>query len=314
MRSEEKGVIKLKRFSIDLNPICWNERVHLEPERIKDIRQIEHFINENYVEQGFTPIQHGRVIALRSTDKAGQSSAFASALYLGKYDDMGNTNRFLNGMVKAGHSYEPIRGETVTFLYIGVSKTAYDHLITYTIRNRRIAGGFRANKPWGLVVPNEAKDPWIYHRMMEEQLARCERLRKEHPEESLQAIRSLYPMGVMMPPFMLDFSEEALVKNVFKQRIWERGAQGETRDIVNSMFEAVSALDPQKWDTLREYHGLHIEGHNRAMRKLREQRPTLRQLVAKNNNAQADIMDLDVYELLMDTVGKLPKTMWDKAS
>ncbi|WP_170292149.1 hypothetical protein [Heliobacterium mobile] len=230
----------MSRFNIDRNPICWNERIHLEPERLNDICNLEYFINENFVKQGFTPIQHGRVSALRATDDGRKSSAFASALYLGKYDDMGNTNRFLNGMVKAGHSYEPIRGETVTFLYIGVSKTAYGHLITYTIRNRRIAGGFRANKPWGFVVPYESKDPWLYHRMMGEQLSRCEQLRKEHPEESLQAIRSLYPVGVMMPPFMLDFSEEALVKNVFKQRIWERGAQGETRDIVNSMFGAVS--------------------------------------------------------------------------
>ncbi|WP_207732336.1 hypothetical protein [Heliobacterium chlorum] len=101
-----------------------------------DIYKSEHFINENYVEEAFTPIQHGLVIALRATDKGRKSSAFASALYLGKYDDMGNTDRFLNGMVKAGHSYEPIRGETVTFLFIGVSKTVYDHLITYTIRNR----------------------------------------------------------------------------------------------------------------------------------------------------------------------------------
>ncbi|MBC9786671.1 hypothetical protein H1S01_19710, partial [Heliobacterium chlorum] len=90
--------------------------------------------------------------------------------------------------------------------------------------------------------------------------------------------------------------------------------QGETREIVNSMFEAIRTLDAEKWDTLKEYHGPHIEGHNRAMRKLREQRLTLRRLVSKNNNAQADVMDLDVYELLMETVGKLSKTMWDKAS
>ncbi|MZP28660.1 hypothetical protein GTO91_02865 [Heliobacterium undosum] len=304
----------MSRFTIDLTPICWSERTHLEPERLTDLRNLEQFINENYVKEGCKPVQHGRVIALRSTDKGRKSSAFASALYLGKYDDMGNTDRFLNGMVKAGHSYEPIRGETVTFLFIGVSKTVYDHLITYTLRNRRIAGGFRANKPWGYVIPYEARDPWLYHGMMEEQLARCKQMKKDHPREPLQAIRSLYPMGVMMPPFMLDFSEEALVKHVFKQRIWERGAQEDTHDVVTSMFETVRAMDPLKWDTLKEHHGPHMEGHNRAMRKLREKRPTLRDLISQKENAQADLMDLDVYELLMDTVGKLPKTMWDKAS
>ncbi|MTV47877.1 hypothetical protein GJ688_02615 [Heliobacillus mobilis] len=299
-------------FSINMNDITGNTLVYMDPKRNEDISNIEYFINRIYASQGYQPVQKGRVIALRATDRDRLTSAFASALYLGKYDDMDNTNRFLNGMVKAGHSYEPIRGESVSFLYIGVSKTTYDHLITYTIRNRRIAGGFRANKPWGLVIPHEAKNPNWYFMMMENQLARCEEVMKEHPEEPLQALRSLYPMGVMMPPFMFDFSEEALVKNVFKQRLWERGAQGETREIVQNMFDAVRELDPEKWDFLKEYHGEHMTTQKRVMRKLRVRRPRLGELLDdKEKNQATDVLDLDVYKLLMNRLGKAPKTMWD---
>ncbi|MCW2279245.1 FAD-dependent thymidylate synthase [Heliophilum fasciatum] len=302
----------MRKFTIDIDQIAWSSRVCLDPERIPDIRKIEHFINENFVNEGDQVRQYGRVIVLRSTDKGRKASAFASALYLGRYDDMGNTDRFLHGMVRAGHSYEPIRGESVSFLYIGVGKPTYDQLVTYTIRNRRIAGGFRANKPWGYVIPTEARDTLAYSKMMEAQLARCEQLRQES-NEPLQAIRSLYPMGVMMPPFMLDFSEEALAKHVFKQRLWERGTQGETWQIVNAMFEAVRQLDPEKWETLREHHA-HSEDHRRAMFNLREQRPTLRQLLAQFGPLNGDLGDTDVYDLLMGTMGKREKTMWEKAS
>ncbi|QGG47678.1 hypothetical protein [Heliorestis convoluta] len=309
----------MNKFMIDIEALTKNSNVHLNQERIDDIKNIEKFINENYVAEGYRPVQSGRVIVLRNTDKGRKSSAFASALYLGKYDDMNNTDRFLKGMVRAGHSYEPIRGETISFLYICVGKPTYDHLITYTIRNRRVAGGLRANKPWGFVIPEEAKDKQVYRRLMESQLACCEALvqgaEREKDEgkraEQLQAVRSLYPTGVIVPPFMLDFSEEALAKHIFKQRIWEKGAQGETVEIVQDMYDALYQLDPEKWSCIKEYHGPHIVSHNRAMQKLREQRPKLGQLLKQIKNDQTDVYDLDVYELLMTTVGRLPKTMWE---
>ncbi|MCW2279289.1 FAD-dependent thymidylate synthase [Heliophilum fasciatum] len=299
-------------FSINMSEITGNDNVFLNPKRQEDIVSIQFFINRIYTMQGFKPVQKGRVIALRQTDRGRLSSAFASALYLGKYSDMDNTERFLKGMVQAGHSYEPIRGESISFLYIGVSKPAYDHLITYTLRNRRIAGGLRANKPWGYVIPKEARNKEAYKAMMESQLAQCEELTcQADTKEQLQAIRSLYPTGVILPPFMFDFSEEALVKNVFQQRLWEPGAQGETKEIVQNMFEAVRELDPEKWDFLREYHGEHMTAHKRAMRKLREQRPSLGELVNKEKAQGEDILTLDVYKLIMEKMGKAPKSMWD---
>lgn len=308
-------------FKIDRHQLTENENVYLDLVRSGDIHNIERFINENFVEEGWTPVQHGRVIVLRHTDRNRKSSAFSSALYMGKYSDMGNTQRFLNGMVKAGHSYEPIRGESVSFLFIGVSKPVYDHLTTYTIRQRRVAGGLRANEPWGFVVPYEARDREAYVEVYREQLDRCQRLiRRAETEkdegkrnEQLQAVRSLYPTGVILPPFQLDFSEEALVKNIFRQRVWERGAQGETVHVVHDMYEAVKRLDPEKWAFLEEYHGAHIAGHNRAMRQLRDKRPTLGDLLDRYGfDTAADIRKLDVYDFLMSTVGRMSRSMWDK--
>jgi hypothetical protein len=315
-------------FRIDMNQICKNDGIHLNPDRVKDIQLIEKYIQTNFVDEGWTPVQHGRVIVLRATDRGRKSSAFSASLYLGKYTEMDDINRFQR-MVKMGHSYEPIRGESISFLYIGVSKPAYDHLITYTVRNRRIAGGLRANEPWGFVVPYEAKDKQTYIQIAMEQLERCQSLirraqtetSEEVRNEQLQAVRSLYPTGVILPPFQFDFSEEALVKNIFRQRIWEKGAQGETADVVNDMWKAVRSLDPEKWDLLYDYHGPHIVSHLKAMRTLRDKKMTLGQLLEEAKakgllqepiESLEQLSSVPLYEWLMGTVGKLPKSMWDK--
>lgn len=304
-------------FKLDINQIIKNEHVYLNDSRLDDIYKIERAINDVYVSNGWKVIQKGRVIALRGTDEGRLSSAFTSALYLGKYDDMTNTSRFLTSMVRAGHSYEPIRGESVKFLFIGVSKPCYDHLITYTIRNQRVAGGLRANEPWGFVVPYEAKNKVLYAEIMKVQIERVlDEVRKQEgqPAEQLQALRSLYPTGVILPPFVFDFSEEALIKNVFTQRVYEKGTQGETAHVVSEMLEAVRELDPEKWVFLEEYHGQHVVGHNRAMMTLRQRRPKFKDLLAQNGESLTleEVAGLDVYDLLMSTVGKLPKSMWEK--
>lgn len=297
-------------FKIDIEAIRKNENVQMFDWCDEEIRKIEGFINECYVAEGWEPVQHGRVIALRSTDKGRKSSAFAAAMYLAKYDDMANENRFINGMLRAGHSYEPIRGETVTFLFLGVSKPTYDHLITYTLRNRRVAASFRANVPWGFAVPHEAKNKQKYRVAMQTMLNYAEATHEEG--EQLQAVRSMYPAGVLLPPFMFDFSEEALVKNVFTQRVWRRGVQGETAEICRDMLECMKLVDPVKWAALEEYHGAHTEAHGKVMRNLRDNRPSLADILGKAKTPiPTNIEEIDVYKLLMETIGKLPKTMWD---
>jgi len=263
-------------------------------------------------------VQRGRVIALRHTDESRLYSAFKAALYLGKYDDMDNRERFLSKMVRAHHSYEPIRGESILFMYIGVGKPVYDHLVTYTVgRPTRIAGGQRANLPWGYEVPVEAKNPEVYvSRAMPliQEVVELTRRDADKPSEQLQAARSLLPVGYIMPPFLFEFSEEALIKNVFRQRLFERGAQGATVDVVSDMWECCVALDPQKWETLKDYHGPNTVAWEKAMRTLRDKGYTFKQVLelAGREMSVAEMEQTELYELLMSTVGKEAPTMWEK--
>lgn len=207
---------------------------------------IEKFIRICYEEQGWRVAQSGRIVALRATDEDRLSSAFKASLYLGKYNDMANTSRFLRNMVSAGHSYEPIRGETVLFLAIGVGKPVYDHLVTYTVgRPTRIAGGQRANVPWGFELPVEAKNADEYEEELE-RIRNVIRLAKQDRVEQMQAARAKLPVGYIMPPFLMEFSEEALIKTVFRQRLFEKGAQGATVDVVSDMLNACMQIDEEK--------------------------------------------------------------------
>jgi hypothetical protein len=145
-------------FKLDAAQISGGKGVHLTSYALAPLPAIEQAVNDCFVMTGEKPVQRGRVIALRHTDKGGLSSAFSASLYMGKYGDAANRVR-LEKMLDAGHSFEPLRGESVSFLFVGVGKPTYDHLVTYTIRQRRVCGGMRANAPWGFVVPHEAKNP-----------------------------------------------------------------------------------------------------------------------------------------------------------
>lgn len=287
---------------------------------------IEKFINECYVEEGCTVVQHGRVVALRITDKNRKSSAFKSAVYLGKYNNMNNTDRFLTKMVSANHSYEPIRGESVLFLFIGVGKPVYDHLTTYSVgRTTRIAGGQRANLPWGYEVPTEVKGE-SFGVFMESGIQSIRNiidmtkgLNEETDKQQIQAARSLLPVGYIMPPFLLEFSEEALIKSIFTQRLFEKGAQGATVNVVNDMYQCLVISDGKKWTHMYDHHGPHIKGWEKAMRTIRDKKLTMGDLIDLAQDAGAidmsveySLNDINLYDVLMKTVGKLPASMWDK--
>lgn len=307
-------------FVIDREQLTKTGRVILGDWVEPSLTYLESAIGQLLEECGPTAraVQRGRVVALRSTDTKRMYSAFKAALYLGKYNDMGNIDRFLSKMVKAHHSYEPIRGELILFLFIGVGKPVYDHLVTYTVgRPSRIAGGQRANLPWGYEVPVEAKNRDVYvERAMPliQEVVELTRKDGDKPSEQLQAARSLLPVGYVMPPFLMEFSEEALIKHVFRQRLFERGAQGATIDVVNDMWECCLALDREKWETLYDYHGPHTVAWEKAMRTLRDKRYTLKQLceMAGIDPENTDLAELDLYQLLLQTVGKEAPTMWEK--
>lgn len=299
------------------------------------LSQIEKAINNCYEMVGFEAVQHGRVIALRSTDIGRLSSAFKAGLYLGKYNDMENTDRFLTKMVAAGHSYEPIRGESVLFLFIGVGKPVYDHMTTYTVgRPTRIAGGQRANLPWGFEIPAELKgDTSIFQKAgidaVRHVIMTTKGMDEEMGKQQIQAARSILPVGYIMPPFLLEFSEEALVKSVLTQRLWESGAQGATVDIVNDMWMCLLQLDKEKWETLLDYHGIHIQRWKKAMRTMRDKKISMWQFledlnkylgIEEKEDDSEQVIDeyatkrgeADIYDFILKTYGKMPMSMWEK--
>lgn len=302
-------------FSLNRETILSHPRLEFLHDVVpidEHLDNIERYIQECYVDDGWTVSQSRRVIALRSTDESRLSSAFKASLYLGKYGDMANTNRFLKNMVAAGHSYEPIRGETVLFLFIGVGKSVYDHLVTYTVgRPTRIAGGQRANVPWGFELPVEAKNKAEYDEELE-RIRTVIRLAKQDRAEQMQAARAKLPVGYIMPPFLMEFSEEALIKTVFKQRLFEKGAQGATVDIATDMLDACLQVDKEKWEFLIDYHGPHTEQWTKAMRTLRKERYTLRTLAELAGVSIDEALDSDLYDILLKTIGKLPPSMWEK--
>lgn len=302
-------------FRIDREAILTHPRLQFLDDVVPisdHLDNIERFINECYVDDGWRVSQHRRVIALRATDDNRLSSAFKASLYLGKYGDMANRDRLLKNMVAAGHSYEPIRGESVLFLFIGVGKPVYDHLVTYTVgRPTRIAGGQRANIPWGFELPVEAKQPEEYQEELE-RIRTVIRLAKQERTEQMQAARAKLPVGYIMPPFLMEFSEEALIRSVFRQRLFEKGAQGATVEVVTDMLETCLAVDREKWEFLIDYHGPHIQQWEKAMRTLRKEGFSFADLAQQAGVDVEQAATQNLYDLLIQTVGKLPPSMWEK--
>lgn len=302
-------------FELDRKAILEHKRLKFLGDLVpidEHLDNIEHFIRVCYEAEGWIVRQSNRVIALRATDQARLSSAFKASLYLGKYGDMANRTRFLQNMVAAGHSYEPIRGESVLFLFIGIGKPVYDHLVTYTVgRPTRIAGGQRANVPWGFELPVEAKNPDEYEEELE-RIRNVIRLAKQERTEQMQAARAKLPVGYIMPPFLMEFSEEALIKTVFRQRLFEKGAQGATVEVASDMLNACLAVDREKWEFLIDYHGPHTQQWEKAMRTLRKEKYTLRDIASQLGIGVDEALDADLYDMLIETVGKLPPSMWEK--
>jgi hypothetical protein len=306
-------------FKLNQQELIKTQRIILGDWVNDDLDNIEVALQNLESLTGTKIVQQGRVIAYRSTDQGRLFSAFKAATYLGKYDDMDNVDRFLSKMVKSHHSYEPIRGEEISFIYIGVGKPIYDHIITYTAgRYTRIAGGQRANLPWGIEVPVETKDKSGYVERNWQRIVDVINIigkGEDKPEvkEQLQAARSELPVGYIMPPFIYEFSEEALAKHVFRQRLWEQGAQGGTVDIVKDMWECCLELDQEKWTTLIDYHGSHTVGWEKAMRTLRDKQYTFKDLWNMHFDKHGSVdLDAPLYDIIINTVGKMPRSMWDK--
>jgi len=311
-----------QQFSINKEELLSTGRVFFGEWVEKDLDDLSDSIAMLAGLTGTTPIQRGRVIVIRHTDRERLFSSFKSGFYHAKYNDLCNTSRFLSRIVPSHHAYDPLKGENILFLFIGVGRPVYDSLITFSVgRPTRIAGGLRHSLPWGIEVPVETKDREAYvvsnmQRVRQVVNIMSKGLQKPENKKELELALSELPFGYIMPPFLLEFSEEALVRNVFKQRLWEQGAQERsTFDVVKDMWDCCLALDEEKFNILLDYHGPHTVAWEEAMRTLRDKNITLKELLnlanalyseQENKNIMVD-GSIRVYDLLMSTVGNLPK-------
>jgi hypothetical protein len=189
----------------------------------------------------------------RYSDPDRTNLARNAAIYLGK-PDRDNIRRPLS-IIRQGHVPEIFRGEHAEFEFIDVSKEVYDHIITYTTRNLRVAGGNRALTSDDFTLPSDkVKNPELVEAMVIGSMGKYHTLL--YQGETPQVARSAMPVAAKMNPFVYQFNFLTLMQSFFHQRIFQKGAQGNTVKVVRGMWELVHDIDPQLWDTGYEYFGL----------------------------------------------------------
>lgn len=243
----------------------------------------------------------------RYSDPDRFNAARNAARYLGK-TDITNIRRPLS-IIKQGHVPEIFRGEYAEFEFEGVSKEVYDHLVTYTTRNMRVAGGNRALKSDGYTMPSDRMNDEIeVKKSIEASMASYFYL-SEIGKETPQVARAAMPIAAKLNTFVFQFNFLTLMQAVFKQRIWEKGAQGNTVKVVQGMYELVHSVDPELWETAYEWFGTPATAWVEIRRKLKKKKVTLRDFM----NTWPDF-DFDSNDKLEDVLTKLygnQKSMWD---
>lgn len=235
-----------------------------------------------------------KITLLRYSDPTRSSLARAAAVYLGK-EDIDNIKRPV-GIMKKRHALAIFRGESVRFEF-EVSKVVYDHLITYTTADMRAQAGLRANAAYEFVPPAEDREDGIYASIASAAFDAYHMLIKgidpdtQDPQKKkrLQAARSILPMSTRIK-FQFQFNFQTLMI-MFQQRIWTPGAQQDTVEVVQKMWELVRAEDPELWDAVRDEFGPEEQSWILMRKRVRKEQPEL-------------------YADLMERYGKI-KTMWD---
>jgi hypothetical protein len=74
-----------------------------------------------------------------------------------------------------------------------------------------------------------------------------------------------------MNEFVIQFNFATLMQAVFPQRIWTHGAQGNTKNVVQRMYELLLEEDKELWEVARECFG---EGANEWMQAYRKLKKT----------------------------------------
>lgn len=243
------------------------------------------------------------IVLHRYTDPQRLNAARNAAIYLGK-KDRNNVRRPLS-IIRQGHVPEVFRGESAEFEFIDVSKEVYDHLVTYTTRDMRVAGGNRALTSNDVTLPS---DKVINIDLVASKVSESMNNYKDLLEagETPQVARAAMPTSAKMNSFVYKFNFVSLGTALFKQRIWEKGAQGNTVKVVRGMYELCAYMDKELWDTFYDWHGEPATAWVEVRRKLKKQDLNVAGLISLLNEKSGDE---NALESLVALFGE-QKTMW----
>lgn len=272
-------------------------------------REVERMITTN--ENGLLEYRGDtfQIVMQRYSDPYRLNLARNAAVYLGK-KDRNNTRRPLT-IIKQGHVPEIFRGEHVEFEFVDVSKEVYDHLVTYTTRNMRASGGNRALVSDDYTLPSDkVKNIELVNRAVINSMASYQKLLDVG--ETRQVSRSAMPVAAKMNPFVYQFNFLTLGQSVFKQRLWERGAQGNTVKVVQGMYELCKHMDEDLWNTFYEYMGEPAIEWGEVRKSLKKSNLTIQQLANELNTLalEGDDISPSVLDYLVKRLGQ-QKSMWD---
>lgn len=229
-----------------------------------------------------------------------------AAIYLGKAD-RNNIRRPLS-IIRQGHVPEIFRGEQAEFIFEDVSKEVYDHLITYTTRNMRATGGNRALVSNDYTIPSDKMKNalMVEHKIQQSMLNYKELLEMK---ETKQVARSAMPVAAKMNPFVYQFNFLTLGESLFKQRLWEKGAQGNTVKVVQGMYELCKATDEDLWNTFYEYKGEPVIEWEEVRKRLNKKQYTIRDLLSTIQNDNKVNGEESLVGYLTGLFGE-QKSMW----
>lgn len=250
-----------------------------------------------------------QIVMHRYSDPQRLNAARNAAIYLGK-PDRDNTRRPLS-IIKMGHVPEVFRGEYAEFEFVDVDKTTYDHLITYTTRNMRVTGGNRALTSDDYTLPSDKiKNLQSVQDAIDNSLWNYKQLLQNG--ETKQVARAAMPVSAKMNPFVYQFNFVTLMQSIFPQRLWEKGAQGNTVKVVKGMWELVHHVDPALWDAVYEYHGEHVVEWKLVQKQLRKTGLTIEQFISEVSNMvlHNEIANDTKLDLLLRKMYGAQKTMW----
>lgn len=252
------------------------------------------------------PVYYGDTFTIklvRYSDPARLNAARNAARYLGK-SDIANTRRPLS-IIRMGHVPAIFRGEMAEFEFTDVSKEVYDHLATYSTANMRVAGGNRALRSEGYVLPSDkVKDENAVNFAIDDSMGNYYDLLDSG--ETPQVARSAMPVNAKLNTFVFQFNFLTLGQSVFKQRIWEKGAQGNTEKVVQAMYELVEFMDSQLWMTFYEWCGKPSTDWVEVRRKIKKKNITFAEFVELVGHEDEERL---LEDLLVEIYGE-QKSMW----